>query len=167
MERMKYRIPLLAIVAAFLFAGIAASSAEASTGYRWRLFLRINETRVAHGLHRVYLSTGLRSAAQRHSNDMAANHYFAHTSPTGSTLYSRIVASPFERIGEWWAGETLAWGTGTYATPRAVVRGWLNSPTHRAILLSDQYTWIGIGRAVGSYDGHSNVAFWTADWAHR
>ena len=159
---------LLIAVLALALMSIGAASATASTPpYRWRLLLRINEVRLAHGLHRVYLSTAVRRAAQGHSEDMAARHYFAHTSPSGSTLCSRILAALFEPIGDWWASETLAWGTGSNATPRAVVREWLNSPAHRAILLSTKYPLIGIGRAVGSYHGYTDAIFWTADWAHR
>jgi uncharacterized protein YkwD len=98
---------------------------------------------------------------------MLAREYFAHTSPTGSTLYQRIVRSGFVTYGSWSAGETLAWGTGSYGSAAGVVSMWLQSPEHRAILLSPSYRFVGIGRAYGTFLGHAGAAVWTADWGHR
>jgi uncharacterized protein YkwD len=127
----------------------------------------INQVRAEHGLAPLRPSRGLHRAAQRHSADMVARDYFGHTSPTGSTLYLRIMRSGFVYWGQWWAGEDLAWGTGTYGTPRATVKMWLASPEHRAILLSSRYRLIGLGRATGSFLGHSGAVVWTADFGHR
>ena len=40
------------------------------------------------------------------------------------------------------AGENIAKG---YKTPDAVVKGWMNSPGHRANILSSSFTHIGVG----------------------
>lgn len=146
-----------------------APSANASTiqAYRWQLIFAINKTRHTHGLAPVHHAPGLDKAAQGHSADMVARHYFGHTSPTGSTLFSRISNSGFTRYGAWWAGETLAWGSGSYAQAQHVISMWLASPEHRAVLLSSRYTWVGVGRAAGSFEGHASAAVWTADWGHR
>ena len=98
---------------------------------------------------------------------MLRRNYFAHTSPTGSTLYDRIVASGFVNGYTWLGGETLAWGTGTLAGAKATVHAWWESPEHRAILLSSTYKWIGISRECGHYHGHTNACVWTADWVKR
>jgi uncharacterized protein YkwD len=166
---MKLRVVICSALLAMLLLACTAipASATANSTYRWRLFLAINEVRHAHGLRALHLSTGLRSIAQRHSNDMVARDYFAHTSPTGSTLYSRVVHSAFQTYGAWWAGECLAWGTGTIGSPRYTVRMWLESPEHRVILLSRDYRWVGIGRATGRFLGHSDAVVWTADFGHR
>jgi len=156
---------LLAVVLALTVA--APASATANSTYRWRLFLEINQVRRDHGLRVLHIAPGLRTAAQNHSNDMVNRDYFAHTSPTGSTLYRRIVHSGFTIVGSWGAGENLAWGTGTYGTPRATVRMWLASPEHRANLLSRSWGWIGIGRRGGRFMGHSGAVVWTVDFGHR
>ena len=93
--------------------------------------------------------------------------YFAHTSPTGSTLTQRVMTSGFITYGQWWAGETLAWGSGAYGTPTAVVRAWMRSPEHRAIMLSSRYHLVGIGRAYGTFLGNPGASVWTVDWGHR
>jgi uncharacterized protein YkwD len=61
-------------------------------------------------------------------------------------------------------GEIMAWGTGSYGSPAGAVRGWLHSPPHRAILLSPQFTEIGIGMARGRFLGHAGAVIWTADF---
>jgi len=35
------------------------------------------------------------------------------------------------------------------------------------VLLSSRYNWIGIGRTVGKFEGHSGAVLWTADFGHR
>jgi uncharacterized protein YkwD len=157
----------LVLVCVLLFSAVGSASATTNASYRWRLFLAINETRTAHGLHPLHLSSNLRGAAQRHSNDMVGRDYFAHTSPTGSTLFRRVANSGFQTFGSWWAGENLAWGTGTMGTPRYTVKMWLASPVHRANLLSSSYGWVGIGRTKGRFLGHRGAIVWTVDFAHR
>jgi uncharacterized protein YkwD len=98
---------------------------------------------------------------------MLVRDYFSHTSPGGSTVYSRIVNTGFVSGYAWLGGETLAWGTGTLAGPLATVNAWLASPEHRAIMLSPQFRWVGISRACGNYEGHAGACVWTADWVKR
>jgi uncharacterized protein YkwD len=150
-----------------LVATTASASANLNATYRFQLFLAINEVRVNHGLAPVHIAKGLRITAQAHSLDMVNRNYFAHTSPTGSTLNYRIVHSVFRTSGAWWAGEDLAWGTGTIGSPRNVIRMWMASPEHRSILLSASYSFVGVGRAVGRFQGFDNAAVWTVDFGHR
>jgi uncharacterized protein YkwD len=98
---------------------------------------------------------------------MILRDYFAHTSPSGRTVFDRIVNSGFVAGYSWSAGETLAWGVGPMATPTTVVRLWLASPEHRAILLSRTWRWVGISRACGRFLGHVGACVWTADWVRR
>src|SRR6188472_801547 len=87
---------MLACVLALVVAATAASPALADgLIYRHRLLAAINHARANHGLAPLRASLGLHRAAQRHSSDMIARDYFGHTSPTGSTLYTRIMTSGF------------------------------------------------------------------------
>ena len=164
---MRLRMLLSFALALMVLATAASPALAGGRVYRHRLLVAINEVRAEHGLKPLRASRGLHRAAQRHSADMVARDYFGHTSPTGSTLSYRILHSGFIYWGQWWAGEDLAWGTGTYGTPRATLRMWLASPEHRAILLSTRYGLIGLGRATGSFLGHSGAVVWTADFGHR
>jgi uncharacterized protein YkwD len=159
---------IIVVLAALAVATVKVGTAHAATTPARTLLLdRINVVRAEHGLRRVYPSTQLRGAAKSHSLDMLRRNYFAHTSPTGSTLFDRITASGFVNGYTWLGGETLAWGTGTLAGARATVHAWMLSPEHRAILLSSTYRWVGISRECGTYHGHANACVWTADWVKR
>jgi uncharacterized protein YkwD len=159
---------IIVVLAALAVATVKVGTAHAATTPARTLLLdRINVVRAEHGLRRVYPSTQLRGAAKSHSLDMLRRNYFAHTSPTGSTLFDRITASGFVNGYTWLGGETLAWGTGTLAGARATVHAWMLSPEHRAILLSSTYRWVGISRECGTYHGYTNACVWTADWVKR
>ena len=127
----------------------------------------INHMRAHHGVGHVRGTSALRGIALSHSEDMLRRDYFAHTSPTGSTLTYRIEHSGFVRSYSWQAGETLAWGIGTRTGARATAVAWLKSPEHRAIMLSPTYRWVGIGRNCGRFLGHAHACVWTADFVIR
>ena len=86
---------VIALVAAAGVLMVAAGPAEASTPRWMDLFRAINKVRASHGLRPITTSKGLRTAAVRHSRDMLWRGYFAHTSPTGSTLTHRVTTSGF------------------------------------------------------------------------
>jgi uncharacterized protein YkwD len=144
-----------------------ASASAATIRPRTALLYRINQIRADHHLAPVYPASSLQATASHHSADMLVRGYFGHNSPTGSTLYTRITNSGFVNGYSWLGGETLAWGSGTLATPKATVNAWLASPEHRAIMLSTTYRRIGISRTCGHYQGHPNACVWTADWIKR
>jgi len=47
-------------------------------------------------------------------------------------------------------GENIAYGFGAASTPAAIVRIWMNSPSHREDILRPAFTEIGIGIAPGA-----------------
>jgi uncharacterized protein YkwD len=166
-----HRRLLILTAAGLLAVGLAAiaprPAAAAAPPPRTALLYRINQARIGHGLAPVHPSLRLQRVASHHSEDMMVRDYFAHTSPTGSNVYSRIVRSGFVAGYSWLAGETLAWGNGSLATPLATVHAWLASPEHRAIMLSRRFRWVGIGRTCGNYRGQASTCVWTADWVRR
>jgi uncharacterized protein YkwD len=62
-------------------------------------------------------------------------------------------------------GENIAWGSGTDATGGAIVRMWLESPSHRATLLNHAFRYVGVGIATGSFAGYGGSSIATADFA--
>ncbi len=168
MQKRKRTLFLSLLLAAFTLAIVAGSASAATAPHpRTALLEQINRVRALHGVAPVYPSAQLQVASTHHTDDMMAHNYFAHTSPTGSSVYSRIVGSGFVNGYSWLGGETLAWGTGSLATPLSTVRAWLASPEHRAIMLSSTYHWVGISRTCGTYQGHAGACVWTADWVKR
>ena len=62
-------------------------------------------------------------------------------------------------------GETIAWGVGSYGTAGAIVQMWLASPPHRETLLDRSFRYVGVGVAVGSFNGYTGASVATADFA--
>lgn len=98
-----------------------------------------NRERSRAGLEPLTLSSKLTTVAQKHSVDMAKNDFMGHIGSDGSDLGERLRDRNYRFA---WANENVAAG---YATPRAVIRLWLDSPPHRANLLSNSATELGVG----------------------
>jgi uncharacterized protein YkwD len=108
----------------------------------------INQERDKQGLAPLRISDRLGNAAQAHAKDMAKRNYFSHTSQSGASFVDRIRRTGYlANTRSWQAAENIAWGTGRLATPKAIVRSWMNSPGHRMNILSGSLREIGIGIA--------------------
>lgn len=126
----------------------------------------VNGERQDNGKGAVTSNGQLKDASLGHSKDMVENKFFAHESPKGTTLVSRVTPTGYiPSSGEWELGENLAFGTGALATPKAIVQGWMDSPGHRANLLSPDFKDIGIGVVTGvPVEGRSGGATYTTDY---
>ena len=119
---------------------------SAVTAYEKEVIRLVNEIRVKNGLKELTYDWELSRVARYKSQDMKDNKYFSHTSP--------IYGTPFQMIKNFGisyrsAGENIAKG---YASPQAVVNGWMNSEGHRANILNSSFTHIGVGYvASGNY----------------
>jgi uncharacterized YkwD family protein/spore coat assembly protein SafA len=114
--------------------------------YEQEVIRLVNEIRAENGLPALTYNWELSRVARYKSQDMKDNRYFSHTSP--------VYGSPFEMMRSFGisyrsAGENIARG---YATPQAMVNGWMNSSGHRANILNASFTHIGVGYvADGNY----------------
>ncbi|HEX5622686.1 MAG TPA: CAP domain-containing protein [Solirubrobacteraceae bacterium] len=144
---------------------VASAHSSARLDQKERAIIRgINHERAAHGLAPVRASARLSRAADYHSWEMLDANYFAHTSRDGGSFDERVRRYVNKRA----LGETLAYiggGCGR-GSARQVVRMWMNSPPHRAILLSGTYRRVGIGKRVGSL-GSSKACMVTADFSSK
>ena len=105
----------------------------------------VNGHRRAQGLGPLAVSPSLTAAAVWKARHMAEHGYMAHDDPAPPASRStgdRIAACGY-RGGGW--GENIAMG---YATPAAVMQGWLASPGHRSNIERSGYVAIGVGAAV-------------------
>jgi uncharacterized protein YkwD len=138
---------------------VAAPAANATPGHPTRVekeTLRlINKARADRGLKPVRLDLRLWRAARHHTHDMIKRRYFAH----GATA-DRL--SRYVRAGV--IGETLAWGSGLWASPASTVDSWLHSPPHRALLLDPDFRYVGIGSRGGPFQGEAWARVYTADF---
>ncbi|MEW6581183.1 MAG: CAP domain-containing protein [Actinomycetota bacterium] len=113
------------------------------------LLAAMNEARVAHGRPPLRLSALLSRPARRHSASLAAAQELSHEGPHGEPFWTRLVAAGYPRNR--WMGENLALVSGCGDAARTMVRMWLDSPGHRANLLSRRFRVVGVG--VASDDG--------------
>jgi uncharacterized protein YkwD len=99
----------------------------------------VNEARRANGNHKPMTYNGmLEAAARSQANLMASKDQLAHN--LGVTLRERVSAAGYEGA----VGENIAGGQQTL---QQAIEGWLNSPGHRATLLSDKFTEFGLAVA--------------------
>lgn len=106
-----------------------------------------NENRIADGEGTLAMNPVLVRAAQAKADDMAEKSYFSHNSPAGVTPWHW-----FEKEGYTfsYAGENLAVN---FSDSIDVGEAWMNSPGHRANILNDHFTEIGIATSQGTYEG--------------
>jgi hypothetical protein len=110
-----------------------------------------NAERARHRLGLLTLDPGLARAAQQHSEDMVRRAFFAHENPDGAQVWDRALAAGYRYRK---VAENIAAGQ---RTAKEVVRGWMDSPGHRANILDGELTQIGVGRA----EGGSYGVYWT------
>ncbi len=122
--------------------------------YEQQVFELVNKERVARGLGTLKYSTDVAYVARVKSQDMIDKKYFAHESPT--------YGSPFKMMEKFGlrfsaAGENIAYGQKTAAE---VMNAWMNSAGHRANILSQTYTTIGVGVAKAA----NGTLYWTQEF---
>lgn len=135
---MKLLLLELLLLSALVAFGLTIQPGD---GPQAELLGQVNQKREALGLTTLVTSTLLTKVAQAHSADMAAKDYLAHGSPEGRHASHRLARAGYKAVA--W-GEVIAGGVDT---PAMVLAGWLDSPAHREVILSDLYTEIGIGYA--------------------
>jgi uncharacterized protein YkwD len=127
-----------------------------------------NQIRAEHGLPRLRENKRLRKAGIGHSRQMVAKRFFDHTTPSGVTMVDRILRARYVREDDgWMLGENLAWGTGSFATPRGAVQAWMESPGHRANILKRGYRDLGVGVVIGVPVSGAAGATYTVDFGVR
>lgn len=110
-----------------------------------------NEDRSTEGLSALSTSETLQKAAQMKADDMASKEYFAHRSPEGVDPWHWFKEAEYDFR---FAGENLAV---YFSDSEEVEKAWMNSPTHRANIMSSNFSEIGIALAHGRYQGHDTA----------
>lgn len=106
----------------------------------------VNQERMSRGISALSYNSSLQGIAREHSKDMFGRGYFSHYSPEGKTVADRAQAAGIDYQV---IGENLA-----YAPSLALAhQGLMNSPGHRANILSADYHQIGIGIMDGGVYG--------------
>lgn len=101
-------------------------------------FLLLNQGRAANGLSALTLDPSLCALARLKSQDMNANHYFAHTSPTLGSAAEMLRNHGYAFTS---VGENIA----HHATVAKAQAAFMSSTGHRTNILGSQWTKVGIG----------------------
>ncbi|GMF37065.1 unnamed protein product [Phytophthora fragariaefolia] len=134
----------------------AAPSTSQSSTMQQQMLDAVNKQRAAAGVSNLCANSKLQSAAQGHSDDMAANDYMSHTGSDGSTMSERISDADYS----WTAiAENVAAGQ---TDVDAVMTAWMNSAGHRANILSSKVTMFGCAYAYNADSTYQH--YWTQDF---
>lgn len=132
--------------------GIATSASQGSpdavvaaaeiSDYENAVAAMINNARVENGLNALAFDNTLNEVADIRSNDLINRNYFSHYTPEGTNVFDvmRELGAGFK-----YAGENLAQASPAGAgTADGFLNAWMASPTHKANILREQYTKIGV-----------------------
>ena len=129
---------------------------SSNQSYEQQVVELVNVERQKAGLPALKIDSAISNVARTKSKDMAVNNYFAHQSPTYGSAGDMLT-----KYGIKWSawGENIASGQ---RTPQAVVTAWMNSPGHRANILSSNFGRIGVGYVTNS----NGTPYWTQVFAN-
>ncbi|WP_051799467.1 CAP domain-containing protein [Catenuloplanes japonicus] len=131
-------------------SGAGSGSSDKITTMEDAVTALVNQRRADAGCSvKVTTNEKLRTATRGHSQDMANQDYFDHTSLDGRTPWDRAGAAGYQNA----IGENIAKGQ---QTAESVMESWMNSDGHRANILNCNAKETGVGLA---YDG--NTPIWT------
>jgi uncharacterized protein YkwD len=156
-------LSLLAILGASLLgpAVVAATTTTVDpatiTAQEAKMVSLLNADRTALGLVPVRVDSRLMAIARARSVDMVAKHYFSHTQPDGRNIFNILTGT---KITWYSAGEIIA--SNNYPmdlTANTANRQWMNSAGHKAIVISTNLNYVGVGLAV---DAATGKKIWTA-----
>ena len=172
-----FAVLAIALAAVLVSSPVATPSAPTKLERRAALEAAVvremNRVRAARGLGPLHAAPSLRSAARSHSQSMLSHGFFSHTSADG-TAFSERIRRYYSNAGwsRWTVGEALMASQGSrFVDAQSVVKAWLESPSHRTIILSPTWRDTGIGvlyapSAPASFGGAEAVVV-TADFGLR
>ena len=111
-----------------------------------------NIERAKYGEAPLQYHAGLQKAAMLRAKEISIK--FSHDRPDGSDSYTAFAEAGVGCPN----GENIARG---YTSPEAVVQGWMNSNGHKAAILRESSTHIGVGFYQNSYGSY----FWVQDFS--
>lgn len=122
-----------------------------------RMLALLNQDRASAGLVPFRPDTRMNAIARARATDMATKNYFSHTQPDGRKVFDLIEEANITWYG---AGEIIAWNNWPTldSSAAAANEGWLGSSSHRAVILSSGYNYVGVGMA----NADNGKVYWVA-----
>ena len=102
------------------------------------VFDLINKQRTNQGLKALKIDNEVQRVARIKAEDMVANNYFSHTSPTYGSPFDMLKSF---KISYKTAGENIA----ANSSNSGAVNAWMNSSGHKANILNSNFNYTGIG----------------------
>jgi uncharacterized protein YkwD len=122
-----------------------------------------NYARAQSGLRPLQLNALLNDAGSAKLAADVSCKEFSHT-PCGQP-FSAVFAGYLKGTTSYSVGENIAWGTGSYGTPRQTMNGWLHSTGHRENILTAAYAELGIGYLPGqAFLGYTGATLWSQEF---
>lgn len=115
-----------------------------------RLLCLVNDVRNRSGLSMLSIDSALDIAAGLHALDMYENQYLGYTGSDGSDFFTRALDAGYD--GSFLLGELLGSG---FSLADTLVQAWLDSESHRDVLLNQLVNEAGIGYVEGN-----NTRYW-------
>lgn len=115
------------------------------------LVFETNHEREDLNLKQLQVSPLLENAAQLKADDMALRSFFSHVNPDGKQPWVYLDKAGY---GYKAAGENLAVN---FIHSKDVHKAWMKSPTHKANIVQEKFTEIGIATSRGIYNGEEVV----------
>jgi uncharacterized protein YkwD len=110
------------------------------------MFALVNKERTSRGLKGLIFDDSLRDVGRSHCEDMFKRGYFSHYTPEGLSPFDRMDQAGIVYIA---AGENIALAPNTDIS----MQGLMNSPGHKANILSISFGKVGIGVIDGGIYG--------------
>lgn len=136
-------IVLMQAIYGFATTGTFSILGRVTTIDTAQLLDETNSARQQQGLLGLRVNEDLNEAAALKAQDMFANNYWAHNSPSGVSPWKWLADVGYTYTI---AGENLA---KNYPNASATVGAWLESPSHRENMLNDRYTEVGFAVVEG------------------
>jgi uncharacterized protein YkwD len=125
-----------------------------------------NYARAQQGLAPLQLNATLNAAGQTKLKSNVSCAEFSHT-PCGEP-FDTVFATYVQGATSYEIGENIAWGTGSYGTPRQAMNGWVHSAGHRENILTAAYADLGIGYLPGqTFQGYDGATLWSQEFGLR
>ena len=125
-----------------------------------------NYARAQSGLKPLQLNATLSTAGNAKLDADVSCGVFSHE-PCGKPFDS-VFATYLQGATSFQIGENIAWGTGSYASPRQIMLAWLHSAGHRENILTAAFTDVGIGYLPNeTFLGYAGAALWSQQFGTR
>ncbi|MGX1854211.1 CAP domain-containing protein [Streptomyces sp. NPDC055299] len=134
--------------------GGAQTATGTAARFAQKIVELVNAQRAQHGCGPLKVDSHLTTAAQKHSDDMAARNYYEHNTPEGVDPGTRMTNAGFP-----WS----SWAENIFKSPKdpaTAMDGWMKSPGHRDNILNCSYKSTGVGVNLSA-----NGPWWTQDFA--